>query len=108
MAGPRQIAKRPMGEVVPFKPEATTPLYGDASSTLSFTWDALERQLVDLAVTPMQQGLAPTLVSGTRKQAMFKPPERVLREILCIASVLMDETFYTPPSPPQSKEGEMT
>ena len=44
-----------------------------------------------------------TLVSATRKQAAFKPSEMVLREVLCIASVLMDETFH-----PGCEEGEMS
>ena len=37
--------------------------------------------------------MAGPLVSATRKQAPFKPPEMVIREILCIAAVLMDESF---------------
>ena len=41
--------------------------------------------------------MAGPLVSATRKQARFKPPELVLREILCLASTLMDESFN--PSP---------
>jgi len=33
------------------------------------------------------------LVSGTRKLSPFKPPEMVLREILCMTWVLLDENF---------------
>ena len=62
-----------------------------------FTWEALERQLRDLATTEMKAAMAGPLVSATRKQARFKPPELVLREILCLASTLMDESFA--PSP---------
>lgn len=69
----------------------------------TFTWEALERQLTDLAVTPAQKALVVTLVSATRKQSAFKPSELVLREMLCIAAVLMDETFH-----PNLEEGEMT
>ncbi len=58
-----------------------------------FTWEALERQLTDLASGPMKAAMAGPLVSATRKQARFKPPEMVLREILCLASTLMDESF---------------
>ena len=84
-----------------------TPKAGSSSpaplSTVTFTWEALEQQLTELAVTATQRALVPTLVSATRKQASFKPPEMVLREVLCLASVLMDETFH-----PTAEEGEMT
>jgi hypothetical protein len=102
----RRTGSRGPGQVVPFRPtkKASSP----ESLGLTFTWDALERQLADLAVTPTQRGLAPTLVSATRKLAGFKPPELVLREVLCIAAVLMDETFYPETDHPQSGEGEMT
>lgn len=62
-----------------------------------FTWEALERQLTDLAPDAAKAAMAGPLVSATRKQARFKPPELVLREILCLASTLMDESFN--PSP---------
>ena len=58
-----------------------------------FTWEQLERQLVDLAATPVQASMAKHLVSATRKLAPFKPPEMVLREILCMTWVLLDENF---------------
>ena len=58
-----------------------------------FTWEALERQLIDLATDGAKAAMAGPLVSATRKQARFKPPELVLREILCLASTLMDESF---------------
>ena len=59
----------------------------------AFTWKELERQLSSLAVNPRAALMAPDLVGATRKQARFKPPEMVLREILCVAGVLMDEGF---------------
>lgn len=59
----------------------------------SFSWDQLERQLVDLAATPTQAAMARHLVSANRKLAPFKPPEMVLREILCLTWVLLDESF---------------
>jgi hypothetical protein len=65
---------------------AATPIQG-------FTWEMLERQLADLATDPRKAEMAKPLVSATRKQARFKPPEMVLREILCMASTLMDEAF---------------
>jgi len=90
------------GTVVPFRPEPGSQ-HRAATPALAFSWDMLERQLGDLAVSPSQKALVSTLVSATRKQAPFKPAELVLREVLCIASVLMDETFH-----PGSEEGEMT
>jgi hypothetical protein len=58
-----------------------------------FSWDQLERQLLDLAATPVQASMARHLVSATRKLAPFKPTEMVLREILCMTWVLLDENF---------------
>lgn len=37
--------------------------------------------------------MARHLVSATRKLAPFKPAEMVLREILCMTWVLLDENF---------------
>jgi len=62
-----------------------------------FSWDQLERQLVDLAATPAQATMARHLVSATRKLAPFKPSEMVLREILCMTWVLLDENFKPDP-----------
>lgn len=64
----------------------------------TFTWTQLERQLVDLAATEAQAAMARHLVSATRKLAPFKPSEMVLREILCLTWVLLDENFKTEPS----------
>lgn len=70
---------------------------GAGAPIQGFTWEALERQLIDLAPDGAKAAMAGPLVSATRKQARFKPPELVLREILCLASTLMDESFN--PSP---------
>lgn len=61
--------------------------------TPPFTWRELERQLTSLAATADSAAMVHDLISATRKQAPFKPTEMVLREILCIASAVMDETF---------------
>lgn len=63
----------------------------------TFSWTQLERQLVDLAATPAQAKMARHMISGTRKLAPFKPPEMVLREILCLTWVLLDENFKSEP-----------
>lgn len=62
-----------------------------------FTWSQLERQLSDLADTPVKAAMAKDLVSATRKLSRFKPPEMVLREILCMTWVLLDEDFDPEP-----------
>ncbi len=68
----------------PPEPETATP---------AFTWEQLERQLADLSGAPNRAAITPALVSALRKQARWEPPEMVLREILCLAWTLMDETF---------------
>ncbi|HEY3696897.1 hypothetical protein [Phenylobacterium sp.] len=65
-----------------------------------FSWTQLERQLVDLAATETQADMARHLVSASRKLARFKPSEMVLREILCLTWVLLDENFR-----PEAGEG---
>lgn len=80
-------------------PELEAP----ATPTPAFTWEQLERQLTDLAGTPVKAAMASSVVSATRKQARFKPAEMVLREILLLAWTLLDDGFQ-----PGSGEGEMT
>ncbi|WP_340647092.1 hypothetical protein [Phenylobacterium sp.] len=62
-----------------------------------FTWTQLERQLADLAGCQVKAEMARDLVSATRKMSRFKPPEMVLREILCMTWALLDEGFQPPP-----------
>lgn len=68
-----------------------------------FTWTQLERQLADLAGCPAKAAMARDLVSATAKMSRFKPPEMVLREILCMTWALLDEGFQ----PPQEGLAEM-
>ena len=78
--------------------EARWPIPQERDESIpTFTWDQLERQLVDLSATPSQADMARHLVSATRKLAPFKPPEMVLREILCLTWVLLDENFKGEP-----------
>ena len=65
------------------------PLGGPAQ--LAFKWEELERQLVDLAPTELQAELVHRLVERTKLFAELKPPEMVLREVLCIAALVLDE-----------------
>ncbi len=46
-----------------------------------------------LAGDPSKAAMARELVSATRKMSRFKPPEMVLREILCLTWALLDEDF---------------
>jgi hypothetical protein len=75
--------------------EARWPEAPDREGALvpGFTWSQLERQLVDLSDTPVKAAMALDLVTATRKMARFKPPEMVLREILCLTWALLDEGF---------------
>lgn len=85
-------ALRVRGEVEAFE-RRWPPPQGSEPPALSFTWSQLERQLMDLADTPLKAAMARDLVSGTRKMSHFKPPEMVLREVLCLTWALLDEGF---------------
>ena len=73
----------------------TWPMLNSAEVLPPITWSELERQLQNLSVTPAGASMVHDLVEATRKQASFKPSELILREILCIASAVMDETFLS-------------
>ena len=78
--------------------EARWPATEDEALTApAFTWTQLERQLADLAGCPVKSEMARDLVSATRKMSRFKPPEMVLREILCMTWALLDEGFRPEP-----------
>lgn len=53
-------------------------------------WDELERQLVDLAPTDLQAELVHRLIARARTFAVLKPSEMVLRELLCIAALVLE------------------
>jgi hypothetical protein len=76
-----------------------SPLPGDAA-TLAFKWEELERQLVDLAPTDLQAELVHRLIERARMFSELKPSEMVLREILCIAALVLDECAQPPPGAP--------
>ncbi|HKR86804.1 MAG TPA: hypothetical protein VJS38_01390 [Phenylobacterium sp.] len=63
---------------------------GDAC--LTFKWEELERQLVDLAPSDLQAELVHRLVARTKTYAALKPGEMVLREIISIAALILDES----------------
>lgn len=68
-------------------------LWDPAADMPVWTWNQLEDALRDLAASRQQQDMVESLVSASRKQARFLPSGHVLKEILCIAWVIADETF---------------
>ncbi|USQ95136.1 hypothetical protein [Caulobacter sp. RL271] len=82
------------------------PRLNSAELLPPITWSELERQLMNLALTPTAAAMVPDLVAATRKQASFKPNELVMREILCIASAVMDETFLSDSSSSDLEEDD--
>ena len=66
------------------------PPLSQGEPSLSLHWEELERQLVDLAPTDLQAELVHRLVARARAFAALKPSEMVLRELLCIAALVLD------------------
>jgi hypothetical protein len=71
----------------------------DAEPCLSFSWAELERQLVELAPTDLQAELVHRLVARTKDYARLKPTEMVLREVLCVTALVLDESVIEPADP---------
>lgn len=71
----------------------------DTEPAVSFRWEELERQLVDLAPTELQAELVHRLVERAKQFAVLKPSEMVLREVLCIAALVLDESGQAPGTP---------
>jgi hypothetical protein len=59
----------------------------------AWTWDELEEELTRLAATPQQRAMVEPLVSAIAKRSAMLSAGAVLREILCLATVIADETF---------------
>lgn len=66
------------------------PPLPDGEPCIALSWDELERQLVELAPTDLQAELVHRLVARTRAYAALRPPEMVLRELLCVIALVMD------------------
>lgn len=64
----------------------------DAERCLAFSWEELERQLVELAPSDLQAELVHRLLARTKVYAKLKPPEMVLREILCVAALILEDS----------------
>lgn len=75
-------------------PAATEPeLWNLAADMPVWTWSQLEDALSEIAASRQQHDMIEALVSATRKQATYLPTGHILKEILCIAWVIADETF---------------
>jgi hypothetical protein len=72
---------------------AAPPLWNPAADMPVWTWSQLEDALTELAASRQQHDMIENLVSATRKQARYLPSGHILKEILCIAWVIADETF---------------
>lgn len=68
-------------------------LWNPAADMPVWTWSQLEDALGELAASRQQHDMIEALVSATRKQARYLPSGHILKEILCIAWVVADETF---------------
>jgi len=66
----------------------------DAERCLVFSWEELERQLVELAPSDLQAELVHRLLARTKVYAKLKPPEMVLREILCVAALVLEDSGF--------------
>lgn len=65
------------------------PLPEPQASLPRITWDQLERQLIDLSSCPSDEVAA--LLSPLKATEAGKPPELLLRELLIVVSILLDE-----------------
>lgn len=62
--------------------------------TPPFTWEALERALKRMAASPEQAAMTSSLVAATKLRAAALPADLVLEEIVCMASVVADESWF--------------
>jgi len=74
-------------------PTPPPPLWDPAADMPIWTWSQLEDALSELAASRQQHDMIENLVSATRKQARYLPSGHILKEILCIAWVIADESF---------------
>ena len=72
---------------------AEPELWNPAADMPVWTWSQLEDALGEIAASRQQHDMIEALVSATRKQATYLPTGHILKEILCIAWVIADETF---------------
>lgn len=85
------------GRAIGIDPLDQTParpaLWNPAADMPVWTWSQLEDALGELAASRQQHDMIENLVSATRKQARYLPSGHILKEILCIAWVIADESF---------------
>ena len=56
-----------------------------------FPWETLEEQLTAMAVTERQRGLVAPMISGMRKNAPFVSTNLLVRELLVLAWMVLEE-----------------
>lgn len=91
--GPSASAANSIGLSSSAPPAAEPELWNLAADMPVWTWSQLEDALGEIAASRQQHDMIEALVSATRKQATYLPTGHVLKEILCIAWVIADETF---------------
>lgn len=73
-----------------------------------WSWEQFERQLLHLSGRPEVAETVRLALSGWRARAWMLPPEMLLRELLIISSVAMDETFEPMPMrEPEAEDGPL-
>jgi hypothetical protein len=75
-----------------FPPMPSTP-----APMPSFDWMEFERQLASLAANTTSALIVPSMVAAVRKTSALKPPEMVLRDLICMAFTVLDEDFSPEP-----------
>jgi hypothetical protein len=70
---------------------ARWPAFQVDDAAPAFSWQSLERQLVDLAPSDLQAEIVRGLLTRVRETAAMKPAEMVLREILKIAVLVLED-----------------
>lgn len=93
-------------EIEKFEQQFPSLANGDPFPT--FTWEQLARHLKNLAPTPKQAEVVENLLVRTKAFASIKPAEMVLREVLCIAAIVLDEEPSRPAPPLNGKSVHRT
>jgi hypothetical protein len=75
-----------MGVVLQLRTKASRPMP-------AWTWDELEEELTRLAASPQQRAMVAALVSALAGATEYRPARQVLREVLCLATVIADEAY---------------
>lgn len=83
-----RVARRHLGDLERFQARFP-PLPEPQQSLPRVTWDQLERQLIDLSSCPSDA--VTTLLAPLKAAHALRPPELLLRELLIVVSILLEE-----------------